>query len=284
MRLRLALVLLPLASVMGGCAANSTDAASVADGEDQEAVGAATVLEAKLYDDARATPNASCDRFTNLKITKSKTGKLTAKLENRLGGTCELYVAPNPRSFKVTEGESCGSKVYEGTGAQGSIVIQDHRTRMCEDLRPSVIEVEEKTAQGSAFLFGKPTATAPSGPAPVSKVLDVKLYDQPNAQPSAFCDRYTKLVLGQEGDMFVATLNHELSATSACEIAVMPDPRSYTVVRSESCGSKVYKGSAAGDSIEIQDHHTRLCEDLRAAAVEVSETRGGTARELFSTR
>ena len=70
---------------------------------------------------------------------------------------------------------------------------------------------------------------APSGPAPVAKVLDVKLYDQPNAQPSAFCDRYTTLVHGQEGDEFVATLNHELSATSACEIAVMPGPRSYTV-------------------------------------------------------
>jgi hypothetical protein len=283
MRLRLALVLLPLASLAAGCATNTGDEASVADGEDQEAVGAVTVLEAKLYDDAQATPNASCDRFTNLKITKSKAGKLSAKLENRLGGTCELYVAPNPRSFKVTEGESCGSKVYDGTGAQGGIHIQDHRTRMCEDLRPSIIEVEEKTAQGRVFLFGKPVAAAPT-PAPVSKVLDVKLYDQPNAQPSAFCDRYTKLVLGQEGDKFVATLNHELSATSACEIAVMPDPRSYTVVRSESCGSKVYKGSAAGDSIEIQDHHTRLCEDVRAAAVEVSETRGGSKRSLFSTR
>lgn len=277
-------ILVTASSVVVGCSgASETETA------EDDATSAVKLLEAKLYDEPNATPSPSCDRYTQLTVSKGKSGRITAKIENRLGATssCEIFVEPNPRSFTVTKSESCGSTIYEGTRAGEGIHVQDNRTRMCEDIRPSQIEVT-LSKNGSEYpLYGTAAAnTNPgagdAGSAPVSKVLDVKLYDEPHAEITPSCDRYVKLVIGKEGSKLVANVKNELSPTSGCEIFVQPNERTYDVTASESCGSKIYEGHRGSDALRVQDNATRLCEDLRPARVEVSETRGGHEASYFS--
>src|SRR5690606_15065267 len=50
------------------------------------------------------------------------------------------------------DGTSCGSKIYKGqkriAGKRRSITVTDHRTRMCRDLVPAQIIVEETDDSG----------------------------------------------------------------------------------------------------------------------------------------
>lgn len=148
--------LLAIAS-LPGCAA-AQEEAPIVDGADQEVTGGA-VLEAKLYADPRVRPASTCDAYTHLEVVRTRGGKLKALLENRLAETslCEIMIAPNPRSFTVTQSGSCGSTTYESAGAAPKIAISDHRRRVCEDIRPSLIEVQETTADGKTQqLYGEP--------------------------------------------------------------------------------------------------------------------------------
>jgi hypothetical protein len=269
-------------SALGAACADPASSSTTADGAEQETVSAETILEAKLYDDPSAKPDPSCDVHTSLRVSKGP-GGLSATLEERLSGECELYVAPNPRTFSVEESESCGSKVYTGAGTTGSVKIEDHRTRLCEDYRPYAIEVEETTAGGAPrYLAGAPVASAEPGPGDASVVVDTKLYVDPHAAPSPTCDHYLKLVVGKEGEKLVASLEYELSNTSSCDLAIQPDPRTYELAKSEeSCGSTIYEGTRGADTLRIQDNATRLCEDLRPARFEVSEARSGKPAEYF---
>lgn len=101
----------------------------------------------KLYDEPHAQPNPSCDVHTSLVLHSD--GGARATLEERVGGFCELYVAPTTREFRLrAAGTSCGSKIYKGRkkvdGVWRSITITDHRKRVCRDLVPAKIIVEEK--------------------------------------------------------------------------------------------------------------------------------------------
>lgn len=275
---------LALAAPLAACA-GASDAGSSATDDDNEAASATKLLTAKLYDDPRHEPNAFCDLHTEATLYKARSGRLFLELQERLSETsaCELAVSPNKRRYTVTASSDCGSTVHAGTRGADAVKLMDHRTRLCEDYRPQPIELEETRTGATRRLFGKPSGAAPDPATPSAKVLDVKLYDQPRAQPSPSCDRHTHLVVTKEGGKLVAKLDHVLSPTSLCEIAVVPDPRSYVLSESSSCGSKVYKGANGADAIEIQDNATRLCEDVRPAGVEVKETRGGRTLPLYSS-
>ena len=104
-----------------------------------------------LHHEANHTANPKCDSWVDLKLKSS--GR--AELSNRLTGHCALVAMFNPdnRAYTLRQtGTSCGSKIYEGsrrvalgpakTGL-AKIKITDHRTRLCEDLRLSILEVEE---------------------------------------------------------------------------------------------------------------------------------------------
>jgi hypothetical protein len=265
-----------------GCAASSEDA-----GEGSESkLSNEKLLESKLYDDPDAAQQDFCDVHTFLSLEKSG-GKIVAKLENRVTGACELHVERDPRSFEVTTGTDCGSTVYEGQAGGDKVRIQDHRQRLCHDLRPSLLEIEETRRGRSRALYGAPLGAAQgqngqNTGAPLSQVLDVKLYGAPpKGNVDSFCDHYTKVVIGKEGDRLVANVKQELSAKATCEIAVLPNERTYPVTQSASCGSTIYEGQNGDDSLRVQDNRTRYCEDLRPAIVEARETYRGHTSELY---
>lgn len=246
-----------------GCAA---DPSSDEQGEEAEVVSAR--ITAKLYDEPNEQPNPSCDLHTALTVSK-RGSKLTLTLENKLSATstCEIAVQPNLRKYSVTEAESCGSKIYAGKSGGDDVSLMDNRTRICEDVRAAIFELTETVGGKTRVLYGNPQAAPP----PLSKVLDVKLY-LPDTKPSPSCDHYTKLVIGQEGNELRATLKNELSATSSCEIAVVPNERSYALTaKDDGCGTKVYTGTSGGTKLEVQDHRKRVCENVIPAAVEVHE-------------
>jgi hypothetical protein len=157
---RLALAFVSLFVVGTAACAGSGDGAdnaALANGADQEQNRATTILEAKLYPDARERPSPSCDVHTAVKVTKAHDGKLTLALENRIAGGCELFVNPDPRSYTVTQSDDgCGSTLFQGASHNDSIVLTDHRARACENVIPAAMELEEKRGeQGDLRLYGE---------------------------------------------------------------------------------------------------------------------------------
>lgn len=155
----LSLLALACAPFAAACTADTSDAAD-ADGDEvssEEAISArVTPGEFKLYAQPRANPNPSCDVHTKLVLSADRGSK--AHLEEVVGGFCEIYVAPNPRDYRLrSAGTSCGSRYYTGSyrknGQRYTINITDHRTRTCRDLVPAKIIVEE---------------TSPGFPGPIS--------------------------------------------------------------------------------------------------------------------
>jgi hypothetical protein len=131
-----------------GCAADA-QSADDGDGDDTSAEEALTTRiepgSFKLYSDANHKVNQGCDVFTSLVL---KNGPAAATLEEHVGGFCEIAVVPNARTYRLKQtGTSCGSKIYSGSfrkqGKTHSIKITDHRTRLCEDVVPAAIIVEE---------------------------------------------------------------------------------------------------------------------------------------------
>lgn len=148
----LALSGLSFAALVAGCAADATpegDDDSVAS-EDAFRTGIEPGTW-KLYAEPRHQPNPGCDVHTSLTLGNRYGAR--AELREALDGFCEIYVEPQERSYRLRlAGTSCGSKIYEGKkrigGKLRTIKIVDHRTRMCRDLVPARIIVEETDRNG----------------------------------------------------------------------------------------------------------------------------------------
>ena len=273
-------VILPLLA-LAACTSSSGDDASLADGEDQEQAGATKLMESQMRSDPQAQPDSFCDKYTQVTLLKTRTGKLRLELENRLGGSCEIFVEPDKHSYTVTESSNCGSKIFKGTKAGDTVELQDNRTRMCEDIRPAILELREKRNGFERSLYGAPAASS-GGNGGSTSVLDVKLYDEPHAQVSQFCDKHTWLTLSRTGGALKARLEYKLSATSSCEIFIAPNEKLFTVTQSDDCGTKVYSSGSGPSRVVIKDHSTRLCENVIPARVEVELTEGGQTRHLYT--
>jgi hypothetical protein len=104
-------------------------------------LGAAARSEAhKLYSSATLDVNPVCDVHLSVNLVPMAGGVL-AELANGLDGVCEIFVDPNPRSYRLSyKGQSCGSVIYED--AESGVQLIDHRNRRCFDLMP-VIELKE---------------------------------------------------------------------------------------------------------------------------------------------
>lgn len=130
--------------------------APIAGGNGSAGAGAdAQLLDVKLYDEPHAQVNPSCDMYTHLGL-KRDGAAISASVEFKLSATstCEPYVAPNERTFGVTQSDDgCGSKVYTGTSGADRIVITDNTHRLCEDLRPARIEVDLTRDGQTSHLF-----------------------------------------------------------------------------------------------------------------------------------
>jgi hypothetical protein len=143
--------------LVAGCAVDST-----AD-TDEDAVSAEEAVKAgiaagtfKLYEQPRHQPNASCDVHTAIELSSYRSGS-RIDLKNVVGGLCEIYVEPQERFYRLRfDGTSCGSRIYKGrkkiNGKTRDITVTDHRTRMCRDLVPAKIIVEE-TDQPTKYSF-----------------------------------------------------------------------------------------------------------------------------------
>lgn len=85
-----------------------------------------------------------------------------------------------------------------------------------------------------------------------TKVIEAQLRTDPRAVVDASCDRYTALSLSKtrDGKLYLE-LENKLAGT--CEIAIVPDKRSYGVVQSsDGCGSTLYKGTRGADSVTLR--------------------------------
>jgi hypothetical protein len=264
---------LALTSLLG-CAANSADAGSA---DEQNVTSAKTLFTAKLYADANHLASPDCDVHTFLSVEKSG-AIVTAKLENRVSGSCEIMNDPNPRAYVVTPSDDgCGTTVYAGSTGADRVTIEDNRGRTCEDYRPSVLTLDETRGGKTRHLNGTPVAGGGSTQAPQeSRVLDVRLYADGHHTVSPSCDLFTRLVIGKEGSTLVGALENQISAESTCEIAVVPNARTYPLTSSaDGCGSTIYEGKTNAGALRVQDHRGRICEDLRVDVVEVEETVDG---------
>lgn len=108
----------------------------------------------KLYSDPESTPLPECDVHTSLVLRSDKSGKAVAKLTEVVAGSCEIYVEPDAREFAVEyEMSRCGSLTFSGDavikGQTRHIAITDHRQRLCNDVQPAVIVVDEYDRLGN---------------------------------------------------------------------------------------------------------------------------------------
>lgn len=157
-----------LSSVVAGCVADAdTDEGDQAASQDALHYRALAPGEFKLYAKARATPNPSCDVHTALTLTSARGAR--ANLREVVDGSCEIYVDPDPREYRLYfAGTSCGSQIFRGrtlvAGKSREIKITDHRTRICRDIVPAQIIVEETDATGAEqrtySLDPRPEATS----------------------------------------------------------------------------------------------------------------------------
>jgi len=259
-------------SILAGCSMKTSDSGTSAESEIQSET---VLFESELRDDPKAKVDDFCDVYTELKVVKTKSGTLKAKLENKLAGTCEIAIVPDAREYTLTQSEDCGSAMYKGSKGKDSIDIQDNRSRMCEDVRPSTIEVTESyNGVTDVHSYGevkisKPAPTKPTTPSKPKSLLNVKLYDAPNASPDPTCDVFTQLWIAEADGVTRATL--QTSLIGQCEIVIVHDRRSFDVVKSEDCGSVIYTATAGAKTFRIQDNASRTCEDIRPAIVDGNE-------------
>lgn len=119
----------------------------------------------QAYVNPNHTPTGCDVGSTIIMETGSLRGPI-ASLTDSVSGYCDLYVAPNPRSYTLTGEEiGCGSILWTGysrtnEGSTG-IEITDHRTRICDDLVANVLIIKETNAREKKTLYGYFPASQP---------------------------------------------------------------------------------------------------------------------------
>ena len=78
----------------------------------------------------------------------------------------DMSPAPDPREYVLLfSGHECGSTVYAAAatvdGKTRDITVTDHRTRVCKDLVPAKIVVEERDASGELRTYYSYDGTTP---------------------------------------------------------------------------------------------------------------------------
>lgn len=139
------------ASLTAACSADTSDPAGDENDSDDVTVDEANAAKVgpgsfKLYSQPHASPNPNCDVHTRLTLAAATYS--TAKLEEGLEGFCEIFVEPNPRTYRLRlAGTDCGTRIYAGSvtkkGKKYSVKITDNRTRLCENVVAAAVIVEE---------------------------------------------------------------------------------------------------------------------------------------------
>lgn len=103
------------------------------------------------------TPEGFCDRGVELTLMRD-----FVSLKNFVKGTCDLYVLPNIRKYKIQSSfkDRCGTKHYIAKRNYNNEIytlkIIDHRNRFCEDFPPSKIIVIEEDSYGNGVEMHLP--------------------------------------------------------------------------------------------------------------------------------
>jgi hypothetical protein len=167
-------VILFLSSTVG-CAAESASATN------EEAVSADSALSTQtftLYGEPGEEPTPRCDVHTVLTLSAQQAGvvgspfaqgtMVLAHLKDTVDGTCKLGIHAEPRSYRLfLDGNECGSVIYKANvtvdGESREITVTDHRSRVCKDVVPAKMIVDEADAGGKVrTLYSSDSSRTPS--------------------------------------------------------------------------------------------------------------------------
>lgn len=119
----------------------------------------------------------------------------------------------------------------------------------------------------SAF-FASVSLLAASQAVAATKVI--KFYGTPHAKPNPGCDIHTRGTLKVNGN--AGTLTLEEAVSGFCEIAVIPNTRTYQItLNSTGCGSLVYNEDSSDSRVALVDNTKRICEDVIPALYVLKE-------------
>lgn len=145
-----------LLSLVAGCTADAADDSASAN---QDLVAPMPIKAGSfdMFTQPHYAPESSCERLTKLDVKD-----LNAHLEEAFVGPCATFVAvdPNKRDYKLTRtGTSCGSGVYAASFTKGgetwSLKLTDHRSRVCRDIVPALIVIEETHGSITTKLYSQ---------------------------------------------------------------------------------------------------------------------------------
>lgn len=115
---------------------------------------------------------------------------------------------------------------------------------------------------------------------------EVRLFDVPNASIFATCASYVKMDLVTEN---LVKTNAKLEVASLGLCPTTDEVKELGLFKitgtTESCGSLIYDGvSENGSQIEIADHRSRKCRDLKEASIIVTlKENNGVTKLLYSS-
>jgi hypothetical protein len=271
----LAITALPL---VAGCAADTSDVPGEETEATEDELVKSRIAEGtfKLYADADAVPSRHCDVYTKLELVNDRGAK--AKLSEDLGegSLCRIAIFPNEREFRLRQtGTECGSKIYEGahrvalgpaTTGLAKIKITDHRTRMCRDLVPAQIIVEE-SGQPTKYSYDGAPRISGQFPAGDKNSLSGKLFAAMKAHAETANSETAKYIQAVGGSTVTFEKDGDLAQ---CSGAVLMGGVQYTCHFDVQPGG--FEWTNSSDSVQAELH-----EALRVA------TNGGAVAELKDT-
>jgi hypothetical protein len=134
---------------VGGCAAQSDDAAQASDSDLSASQIEITPGTFDLFSAPKGA-NVGCSIKTILTLTTDG-NTAHASLKNVSSGICAVYVMPDVREFDLKlDSSACGSDTFSGesivNGVERHVSITDNRGRSCRDFVPAKIVLEETDA------------------------------------------------------------------------------------------------------------------------------------------
>ncbi len=112
--------------------------------EGGQAIVSKTLFEVKLYDEEHAPDATDCTIYRNLIVRENGT-KLSAVLENKADGFCDIGVNPDQQWYRLTRTapDSCGTVTYQGKQGSTALTIEDNRNRRCTTPEKTTFVVSE---------------------------------------------------------------------------------------------------------------------------------------------
>lgn len=242
--------------------------------------------------------NGKPSEFTGpVTIEKAQIGEninvhVLAPIECPAGRVCpEVMQEINLNAKIVSIEESCGSIIYTGVtdkspsdGPLTEIRVLDHSTRICEDIRAGLIEVEAKVrflkTQKVTKYFGVQSYKDEASNFDLKKGVQMNIVNL-SGDEAGGRDGYVKV--NEATGKVLVSYTYMYCVNNACQAMFQTKKMNLKLVskKNDGCGSVVYKAVTSeiipgGDysEVTIADNSKRVCEDvLRAFLVVEGVTR-----------